>query len=87
MVYGTCLDQSGTIPLYIPAVPYSALILAKAPPNWVGYSCPGLESCILSLTASHGQSKTSAIISAEPDAIDHPIFLYLSAFYYPTMFL
>ncbi len=61
MVYGTCLDQSGTIPLYIPAVPYSALILAIAAPNWLGYSCPGLDNWIFNLIASHGQSNKSAI--------------------------
>ena len=46
----------------------------------LGYSCPGLESWIFSLTASQGQRKVSAITSAEPEATDHPIFLYSTAF-------
>ena len=87
MVYGTCLPHNGPRPLYIPLTPYSAFILAKACDNWVGYYEPGLDNWILSLMAYHGQSKQSAITSAEPEAIDHPIFLYLTSFYYPTTFL
>lgn len=68
-------------------IPSCVLAWLRAGINELGYSCPGLESWIFSLTASQGHNKTSAMISADPDATDHPTFLYLSAFYSPTMFL
>jgi len=36
IVYGTCLAQSGTKPLYNPAVPSSPFNLANAVPKSVG---------------------------------------------------
>ena len=68
-------------------VPSWALAWLRAATRVVGYSWPGLDSWILSLTASQGQSKVSAMISADPEATDHPIFLYSSAFCSPTIFL
>ena len=46
---------------------------------------PGLLVCILTLRASHGHKKASAMTSALPEAIDHPTFLYLAAFSSPTI--
>ena len=66
-------------------IPSSALILLSAPPSELGYSKPGLESWIFSLIASQGHKNVSAITSADPEAIDHPIFLYYSAFSSPTI--
>ena len=76
--------SSAYIKLNVPSV---ALIWLKAPIKELGYSWPGLDSWIFSLTASQGQRRVSAMTSAEPEAIDHPIFLYYSAFCSPTIFL
>ena len=46
---------------------------------------PGLLVYILTLRASHGQRKASAMTSALPEATDQPIFLYLAAFSSPTI--
>ena len=46
---------------------------------------PSGEVYILTLTASHGHNKESAINSAQPEEIDQPIFLYLTAFSSPTI--
>lgn len=46
---------------------------------------PGFEVYILTLIASIGHKKVSAMISALPEAIDHPILLYLLAFSSPTI--
>jgi len=53
--------------------------LLKASPKCYG-NVPSLAVCILTLTASHGHKSVSAMISADPEASDHPIFLYLAAF-------
>jgi len=45
---------------------------------------PGLLVYILTFKASHGHKKQSAITSALPEATDHPILLYFSAFFSPT---
>jgi len=59
------------------------LISAKPFPNSVG-KVPGLDVYILIFTASIGQSKTSAINSALPEANDQPTSLYFVAFSSPT---
>jgi len=79
IVYGTYLPQSGPIPLYKPPQPSSAKSLLYAEPKSFG-KVPSLAVYILTLTASHGHKRVSAIISAVPEAIDQPIFLYLLAF-------
>lgn len=79
IVYGTYLAQSGPKPLYNPPHPSSAFNLLKAAPKSVG-KVPAFEVYILTLTASHGHNNVSAIISAQPEAIDQPTFLYLAAF-------
>lgn len=85
-MYGICLPQRGTRPLYKDPNPSSADILLMVENILLGYSFPGLESWIFSLIAYHGHKKISAITSAEPEAIDHPMTLYLVAFYVPTTF-
>lgn len=46
---------------------------------------PGFDVYILTLMASKGHKNVSAIISADPEAMDQPIFLYLTAFSSPTI--
>lgn len=46
---------------------------------------PGLDVYILTLIASIGHKSVSAMISALPEATDHPILLYLLAFSSPTI--
>lgn len=46
---------------------------------------PGFEVYILTLIASIGHKNVSAMISALPEAMDHPILLYLLAVSSPTI--
>lgn len=56
----------------------------KATENLV-VKVPGLDVYILTLAASKGHNKTSAITSAQADEIDQPILLYLTEFSSPTI--
>lgn len=82
-MYGTYLAQRGPRPLKKPFVPSLDLIRLNAGTVEVG-KLPGLLVYILTLSASHGQRKQSAMTSALPEAIDHPILLYLLANSSPT---
>ena len=84
MVYGIYLHHNGTIPAYKPSQPASAFISLKALLKEVVKVPSGLVY-ILTLIASHGHNKVSAINSAVPEAIDQPTFLYLFAFSSPTI--
>lgn len=69
MVQGICLAQRGDKPLYKPYVPSSYKILLKAGYNLVG-KVPGFDVYILTLVASQGQSKISAMNSAQAEEIE-----------------
>lgn len=68
-----------------PLFPSSTLILLKATPKSYG-KVPGLEVWILTLTASNGHNKVSAITSAQADETAQQTFLFLVKVSSPTTF-
>jgi hypothetical protein len=67
-------------------VPSSAFNLLKAGTISTGYT-PGLEVCILTLRASHGQRRVSAITSAQAEEIAQQTFLFLLKVSYPSILI
>lgn len=85
-VYGICLPQSGTNPLYSPASPSFATTLLTPSRMFAAYG--GSVVCMRTLTASHGHSAMSARNSALALAPRYTIVLFAFGNHFsPYMYL